>query len=328
MLPFYSGVVQALQDRNVLTPNISRSASFGGQSGGAITAVLTALGVPGLQQFQIFQQALVGVAICQATLPADQQLQECSFNKIGLPLLAAAIRAVNSDAVKAINKRVVLWSCQVDVLSTTLLNGVAQGTSTWTDVDDLIANIAVSDLIPCFTDATFYNLFRGSAFIDGGYCSDFAQLCPGGVAAPGATGTKCLKMATTFLGPNLRGTPLPTPENCPSATPRNKWVNVGKGYYTPAEEKEWKLPRGDCRNPADVASVKANTTPFVPFGATALPDIHPTFYAPLPPVFNNGCEWLATSSSPPFPGLAGFAEVYAHGYESGLGWASENGYCG
>ena len=110
-------------------------------------------------------------------------------------------------------------------------------------------------------------------------------------------------------------------------TPRNKWVNVGKGYYTPADEKEWKLPNGNCRSPADVAAAKANSTPFIPQSVTALPDIHPTFYAPLPPIFNSGCEWLATSSSPPFPGLAGFQAVYDHGYESGLGWASANGYC-
>ena len=60
---------------------------------------------------------------------------------------------------------------------------------------------------------------------------------------------------------------------------------------------------------------------------TAKPDIHPTFYAPLPTVFNSGCEWLATSSAPPFASLAGFDDVYQHGYESRLGWASENGYC-
>jgi len=94
----------------------------------------------------------------------------------------------------------------------------------------LLLHVAsVSDMIPCFTDNGFYNTFRGSAFIDGGYCSDFAQLCPGGLAStPGAAGTKCLKMATTFLGPDLRGTPLPTVNNCPASTPRNKWVNVGK----------------------------------------------------------------------------------------------------
>ena len=34
-----------------------------------------------------------------------------------------------------------------------------------------------SDMIPCFSDDAFYNLFRGSAYIDGGYCSDFAELC-------------------------------------------------------------------------------------------------------------------------------------------------------
>ena len=46
-----------------------------------------------------------------------------------------------------------------------------------------------------------------------GYCTDYAQLCPGGLA--GAT-TKCLKISTAFLGPDLPpGTPYPTSENCP-----------------------------------------------------------------------------------------------------------------
>lgn len=49
------------------------------------------------------------------------------------------------------NKKTFSGACQVDVLSTTLLNGVAQGTSKWSGVDDIIANIAVSDMIPCFT---------------------------------------------------------------------------------------------------------------------------------------------------------------------------------
>lgn len=112
-------------------------------------------------------------------------------------------------------------------------------------------------------------------------------------------------------------------------TPRDKWVNLGKGYYTPANENEWKLPSGNCRNPADVSAAKANATPFVSSGITARPDIHPTFYAPLPQLFNSGCEWLATSVAPPpsAPGLTAFDAVYQHGFESGLGWANENGYC-
>ena len=152
----------------------------------------------------------------------------------------------------------------------------------------------VSDMLPCFTDDAFFRSFRGSAFIDGGFCSDFAQLCPGGLAE----GTKCLKMATTFLGPNLRGTAMPTVNNCPAVTPRNKWVNVGKGYYTPADEKTWTLPNGSCQDPVAVKAAKADATPFVPFGVTARPDIHPSFYAPLPAVFPTGCEWLASSSAP------------------------------
>ena len=99
------------KNRNVLTPAVSRSASFGGQSGGAITSVLTALGWPGLKQFKLFQETLVGVAICKAQFAPNQQQEaalQCSFNKIGLPLLAAAINATSPDAAAVINNRVTL----------------------------------------------------------------------------------------------------------------------------------------------------------------------------------------------------------------------------
>lgn len=41
LLPFYLGVVQALQERGVLTPDVIAQAQFGGVSGGSITATLT-----------------------------------------------------------------------------------------------------------------------------------------------------------------------------------------------------------------------------------------------------------------------------------------------
>ena len=97
--------------RKVLSPAVSRSASFGGQSGGAITAVLTALGVPGLDQYKLFLQTIVGVAVCKSAFPAGQQQEAalaCSFNKVGLPLLAAAIKAKDANATATINNRVTL----------------------------------------------------------------------------------------------------------------------------------------------------------------------------------------------------------------------------
>ena len=99
------------KNRNVLSPAVSRSASFGGQSGGAITAVLTALGVPGLDQFKLFLETIVGVAVCKSAFPAGQQQEaalQCSFNKIGLPLLAAAVKARDPNAAATISNRVTL----------------------------------------------------------------------------------------------------------------------------------------------------------------------------------------------------------------------------
>ena len=41
LLPFYQGVVQGLQDRRVLTPEVMLGAKFSGFSGGSLTVVLT-----------------------------------------------------------------------------------------------------------------------------------------------------------------------------------------------------------------------------------------------------------------------------------------------
>ena len=75
--------------------------------------MLTALGVPGIDQYKLFLQTIVGVAVCKAGVPASQQLAQCSFNKIGLPLLAATIAAKDANATATINNRVTL--CEYSV---------------------------------------------------------------------------------------------------------------------------------------------------------------------------------------------------------------------
>lgn len=66
--------------------------------------------------------------------------------------------------------------------------------------------------------------------------------------------------------------------------------------------------------------------PLVAQGVTAKPDIHPFFYAPLPALIADSCEWLKESSIPS-TNLAVLDALFEHGVESGLGWASAQGYC-
>lgn len=137
LLPFYTGVVTGLQARGVLTPEVARSAKFGGLSGGSIVGVLAAAGWSGTDMFDVYTQ--VGAAIKQCitdvviasggTVTPAQAAQQCTLTDVGLPILRAALEARNPDLTSVINGRVDIWACQVNALGTTLANSVAQGTN-------------------------------------------------------------------------------------------------------------------------------------------------------------------------------------------------------
>jgi len=327
LLPYYQGVVAALQDRGVLTKDVMASAKFSGLSGGSFTAVLTGLGMPGAAQYAIFKEIAAAIETCKAGYPNDsaEAALVCTLHDVGVPILEAAIQAAYPDAAATIKGRVTIWACQVDALSTSLAHSVPLGTWAWSGVPDIVSNIKASSAIPCFSRDAFYSSFRGAPFIDGGYCSDLSTICS-------ASLDKCMKVGTAFLGPNLRGTAVPTPPGvgstaCPYLVPPNLLPNPGKPYFTPADTSLWTLPSGSCRSPADIAAVGAKTTPFVAQGVTAKPDIHPTFYAPLPALFADGCQWLQSGLSEPPGGVAGLDAIYQHGYDSAAGWADAHGYC-
>jgi hypothetical protein len=161
--------------------------------------------------------------------------------QVGIPLVASAL--AGTDVPSIINGRVSLFACQVNAMGTTLDGSISMATSSWSSNADVLANIMVSDQIACFTTNTFYNVFRGEClgrarrprpyqtpcfahsyyhsslpiytvlippgapYIDGGYCTDYAQMCPKDL-------TKCLKISTEFLGPNLPpGSPFPTEQS-------------------------------------------------------------------------------------------------------------------
>ena len=106
----------------------------------------------------------------------------------------------------------------------------------------------------------------------------------------------------------------------------NKWVNVGKGYDSPANESTWNLASGNCRSDSDKARAGIFSTPFVPQAVTAKPDIMPAFYTPLPNAYANGCAWLSSSLNATVASANG-AAVYQQGVDAAQGWASTQGYC-
>ena len=241
-----------------------------------------------------------------------------TLNQIGIPILEGLL-SVNAAALAS--KRVSIWACQVNPLATTIENSVALGTSAWTDNADLLANVRVSDMDPLLHERHLLQRVPGRFRIDGGCCADFAQLC---AKAP----SKCLKLSTTFMGPNLRGTLLPTSDNCKALAAPNYLRYPGKPYYVPSDQSSWTLPQFGCADLALKAAAKAETTPFVVQGVTAKPDIYPALYAPLPSVFDSGCMWLeAASDATLVQGQVVYPAMHQHGYASGLGWADKYGYC-
>ena len=129
ILPFYSGVVQGLQTRGVLTADVMRSAKFGGLSGGSITSLMTALGYSGQDQFDLFLGALAAMQACLAVSGGDPLA--CTLNSDGVPIYRASIAAryPGNTAAETVNGRLTIWTCGVDVMSTTIENSVAQGTN-------------------------------------------------------------------------------------------------------------------------------------------------------------------------------------------------------
>ena len=276
----------------------------------ALTSILTALGFTGEEQYELQLKMLKAYGECGGACPQ-------SLYDVILPILRKAILAKNDDPVAVLNGRVTIWACQVNAMTDTNKHSVAQGTSKWADVDDLINNFRASGSIPCATITPDpYTVFRGSAYIDGGYCANYAQLCP---KTGEAALTKCLKLSTAFLGPNLAGTPPPTYANCPNGTVKPDYLPYpGKPYYTPANQALWAPRSAQCEE--DV--------PFVPQGVSAKPDIMPFFYAPInTTIFPTGCDWQSKGLAFGGINLETLQAMFDQGVAEGQGWADQHGYC-
>ena len=127
LLPFYFGVVQGLQDKGVMTPEVAASAQFGGLSGGAITSVFTALGYSGKEMTAILAQVYANLLACLVANAGDTT--KCPLFDFVIPGIEAAINAKGPDAHERVAGRVTLWTCQVDSQGQTNLDSVTMGTS-------------------------------------------------------------------------------------------------------------------------------------------------------------------------------------------------------
>ena len=97
----------------MLSPAVSKTAAFGGGSGGSLTSVLTALGWPGSKQYETFVGILLAIGACKADLAAQgasdlEQKLQCTLNSIGLPIIKRKIKEDNPDAAAEISNRVTI----------------------------------------------------------------------------------------------------------------------------------------------------------------------------------------------------------------------------
>lgn len=189
--------------------------------------MFTAAGFTGPEMLTVLEQAYLALGVCQTT--NGKYSPECALYNVAAPIFINAVRNKNPNAAQDLSGRLTIWTCQVrrevtgvgdgggpfislppltllppsplprqvNTMSSDNKHSISLGTSKWDSIEDLVHNVVASGSIPCFSIATQYTNFRGIGMIDGGYCNDFAQLCP-------KTPSKCVKFSTTFLGMLMR----------------------------------------------------------------------------------------------------------------------------
>jgi hypothetical protein len=313
LLPFYQGVVQGLADAGAL----KESTRLAGLSGGALTAALVAAGISGEGQFNA-TTALIKK--CSADGPAGCQPLNGKLAALLGDLLPA-------DAGKSIGGRVRVWvSALPNTSANTLAGSVPYGVTDFTSNADLTAALFGSDMIPCFSDDRTYNLVRGVPAMDGGFSSDFRELCSDAGASP------CVTAATAVVNGAAAGDKGASLEACPAAIPgtyATSPARAGAKGATPlappaTPQADWALPAA-CARGVDPSTV---WPPFVSQGSTLPAGAKPDIYAGARTTGAlqawAACDWLAFALKPDF---AKWESVYEAGLMEAGAWAAEAGWC-
>lgn len=127
LLPYYAGVVDALQQRGVITPQVAASAKFGGLSGGSIVSALTALGFSGQEVKLAWYDIQQAINTCLQTTPANCGLSTSGFASLKAKILAKI--PTEREVLDKLNGRLQIWSCQLNAMQSTMANSVSMGTS-------------------------------------------------------------------------------------------------------------------------------------------------------------------------------------------------------
>eukprot|EP00775_Hariotina_reticulata_P013150 gene13150-13280_t len=298
LLGYYTGVVQLLQEKQLMVPGVTVSA---GLSGGAYTMVLAHLGMTGREILKFWHK----VNRAMATMRRSQT------NAIAQALLDHIIpQDIGPDAPPHLAEKAVTHNARQA---------------------DLISTLLATDHIPCIVRDTTYTILRNNPVIDGGYANGFREMCPNGNI------NNCIKVGSWHVeGPYADGVcdkrcGSRTATSCKVAE-RNTIVKTlypTVGQYV----DQWPLTRVQMRCPASdwqnntIASPDPFPLPdFVPQNSTAV-DIHPGKYNPLPewPPGSGkrllACEWQNFALAPPWSQFDEFLNVsYTLGYQDARGW--------
>jgi hypothetical protein len=319
LLPFYQGLVQGLTDAGALKP----TTVLAGLSGGALTSALLAVGVSGERQFNE-TTAMIGTC-------AEEGNPGCRPLNGKLALLLGGL--LPPDAGTAVGDRVRVWVSALNSSSPTLAGSVPYGVTGFQSNADLESALFASDMIPCFSDDRPYNLVRGVPAIDGGFSSDFAELCTDARAA----GARCVTAATAVVnakatadgGASLKGGACPAQVSGSYALPKGA-ARAGSGGAAPlapptTSQADWALPTA-CPPPGtDPATI---WPPFIAQASTlspegALPDLYPGARTDALKDWK-ACDWLTFALKPDF---SRWQSVYDAGLAEAGAWALEEGYC-
>lgn len=168
-----------------------------GLSGGAITAATVAAGVPPARLLSSYDESPI---FCDASLPDDwaargeprakESLARFASNCLKtaewpLKRVADSMRKlIPAEAVPTVSETVQIFASQVNPLD--YRSRVASPMGPYSSKEDLVSKISASSDLPCLVSGTSFTVIPNAGdgggekpFIDGGFTSNFNQLCAG-----------------------------------------------------------------------------------------------------------------------------------------------------
>ena len=291
LIGFYAGVTQGLLDYDVIVPGQTR---FGGLSGGALAITMTTLGLDGPQQLAATVQTMLRCAALPGHCAEPGQIDEALMDQLEGML--------TEKSAALFSEKVFYWAAEINPADPTEVDNRARVLAPYSSKQDLIDAMSATCYVPCGIGANPYKLFRGKAYIDGGYATAIPWECPPQI--PGQPAKRCVTVAVSQVGPLSKGSLAECPRNF--SQPR-----MGP-EFEPVKAADWALPR-TCEGFKTPDLVQAKGAEICPGCRVQLPDQFDV------------CRWRSFSKSPP-KSLKDVVAIYQQGIAEAHAWALENGF--